>query len=269
MTQKIRTIRPGLLVGLKTRIAGGVRYVRTEIDDRTDGVREVVEWKTTKTVDDAEQHKAATRVRLDARREIARVCSATSFGLLCPRSEEEALDAAIARAQRMVILHNQEATTSRIELYVLKGRVAEDDEQAARAVASEIRDLIDDMDAAIKKADPAAIRDAATQARQMMAVLSEEKQEIAGKAIEAARKAARDIVRRVEKKGEDIAAVLVEIDGSAIQAARLAFLDMGDQQVPEVQPAAEAAPRVIDTEEAAEAAPLPAVELRRFDVEVW
>lgn len=226
MSNDKMTIRPGLLVSLKTQVRGGVRYERLDLE-KADSIQK---WETTKVVADADELARATKARGMAQAEIVRVCSRTSFGLLCAEKYEPELDAAYRRALNIIEEFNATATHSKVHLWLLKGRVAPSDEVAARAIAEEVRELISAMGDSIERMDAAAVRDAANRARQMMAVLSEGTQESVSKAVEAARRAARDIVRRVEKKGEDADVVLAEIDRSAIDAARIAFIDMAEEQ---------------------------------------
>lgn len=265
-----RTIRPGLLVGLKTSIVGGPAYFRKDLENEQVGDESRKKWETVRVVQHVDELAAAQLTRNRARGEVVRVCMYTSFGLLCTVDREPELLAAIERAQRMVRDHNDVNRNVKVQLYVLRGRVADNDEMAARAIAAELRGLIEEMGAAVDRADPEAIRRAATEARKMLGVLSEEKQELATKAIEAARKAARQIATRVEKKGEAIAQVIKEIDGSAIAAARMAFLDLDEPAAPAATTDAAPVVRDIDTNEPEpQAAPLPSVELRRFDGELW
>jgi hypothetical protein len=91
-----------------------------------------------------------------------------------------------------------------------------------------MRGLLEQMRAGIKDVDPRAIREAASRARKLGAMLDESQGEKVGKAVEAARKAASIIVRRIEKEGATADVVLRELDGKAIDAARFAFLDLED-----------------------------------------
>lgn len=228
MAQKTLTIRPGIMVALKTSVEGGVRYDRKEISRTTDGSLE--KWETTRICLDPNDYQAAVEARALAGALVRRVCSRSSFGLLCPGTveKEKELDDAIATAQSLADKHNAASSLTKVRIFVLKGRVASDDEQAARAIASDIGELISAMAEAVTKMDPVAIRKAATDAKQMLQVLSEDKQKQAAAAIEAARKAARDIVKRVQNGGEDAAKVLDDLakETGSIQAARLAFIDV-------------------------------------------
>lgn len=225
------TIRPGLLVNVKSQVMGGVSYQRIDLETGKPPAddAEITRWETTRVVEDKEEHERATKCRSMALSLIRKVCSATTFGLLCPNEQEGALDAAIKAARQLVDNHNDNATHTRVGIYVLKGRVASDDAEAARAITQEIAELVVKMDAGIKSFDPKAIRDAANRAREMSSMLSEKAQEKIGAAIAQARAAARQIVKRIETEGEDRSVVLMDIQRGQIESARIAFLDMSGE----------------------------------------
>jgi len=224
-------IRPGLLVSLKSTVSGGVSYQRVDLvtGEKLDSGAEVSEWKTTRVIDDVAEYDAATKCRSNARSLVNKVCSATSFGLLCPEDQEGALDVAVNAAHQLVDNFNKTAKTVRVGVYVIKGRVASNDAEAARAITQEIAELTIAMDVGIKNFDPKAIREAADRAREMSSMLSDEKQTKINAAIEQARKAARTIVKRIEKEGEDRSLVMMDIQRGQIESARIAFLDMSGE----------------------------------------
>ncbi len=169
------------------------------------------------------------------------MCVRTDFGLLCLASRESELDAAIGAAQELARLHNQGAEHTRVEVYALKGRVAETDDEAAKGIASEVRALLDGMSEGIAKADPAQIREAASRARKLGALLDDATSLKVSDAVSEAREAARVIVKRVVDGGESIEAVVKEIKTEAQETARFAFLDMdpvADIAEPETTPVA-------------------------------
>ncbi len=240
-------IRPGLLVSLKSTVVGGVSYQRVDLDaDRpAEDNQEVSRWETRRVIENVAEHERATKCRSAALAMIRKCCGATSFGLLCPTDQEGALDAAIASARALVDAHNESAEHTRVGIYALKGRVASDDAEAARAITQEIAGLVTAMDAGIKAFDPAAIRQAADRARELSGMLSEEKASKITAAISQARAAARPIVKRIEKEGETRETVLLDIQRGQIESARIAFLDLSD------------APAEV-------AEPTPAVQVQRF-----
>lgn len=248
---KTSVLKPGYLVSLKTTIRGGVNYKRIDIEaahyDET-GAR-VEKWETAKEIPDPEEFEKATIARGKARSVITAVCCASSFGLLCPTAKEGELFDAIEEARKIAEAHNSQATRTHVDVYALVGMVAQNDVEAARAIGAEVRELLDDMNAGIKAADPAAIREAANKAKNLGGMLSAE---VAGKvsaAIVEAREAARAIVKRVEKAGEGAAAVVAECSTRRIDSARFSFLDLDESA--EVEPQTQGA-RGIDYEPAPE-----------------
>jgi soluble cytochrome b562 len=259
------------LVSLKTTLRGGVAYERVDLvtgDKLPDGA-EVSEWKTKRTIEDKEEHDAATKCRTQARSLITKVCSNTSFGLLCPNDQEGALDAAVKAARQLMDNFNDTSKHARVGLWVIKGRVASDDAEAARAITQEIAELTVKMSAGIQAFDPKAIREAADRARELSSMLSDEKQAKVSAAIEQARKAARTIVKRIEKEGEDRNTVMLDIQRGQIESARVAFLDMSGEMIEvEALPAVNAQRFAdLDVSDAEPATIAPAAPTRQMEVE--
>lgn len=236
-----QVIKPGILVALRTSVGGGVSYQREDIRDdqgteQASGEqrRKVEKWKTTKIVTDQVEHEEASKTRSNALSLIRRQCVETSFGLLAPAANEAELDAAIKDARAQVRAFNERSRYSKISVNVLKGRVASTDEEAVRAVSAELADLMREMNRGVQNLDPQAIRAAAQKATKMQQVLGEAQAMQVTAAVEAARKAAREIVRRVEKGGEEAATVLRDLQTSAIETARVSFLELeGGEALPE------------------------------------
>ena len=90
---RTNTLKPGVLVGLKTALTGGATYQRQDIDaDHADGNGgRVATWQTTRQIEDSAEYERAIVARSAARVAITRVCHATSFGLLCPTEKEPQL----------------------------------------------------------------------------------------------------------------------------------------------------------------------------------
>lgn len=264
---QVSTLKPGLLVSVKTTIRGGVQYVRTDIEPEHqvgDGRR--ASWQTERAITDAEEFDAAIKVRSEARATITRVCCPSSFGLLCPEDKEQELTDAIATARQLVSEFNATARCSKVEVFSIAGRIAQDDLQAARAIASEVRDLMRDMEEGIKRADVEAIRKAATAAKAMQGMLSASVADRVGEAITQARSAARELVKRVGKAGELAADVVAELNINRIESARFAFLDLDDtsEEVESVQYVAPAVEFEEVEEVALAAAPAAPIALELF-----
>lgn len=223
---KASTLRPGLLVSLKTSVMGNVTYTKKIIEAEhalENGVQQA-SWETVRTITDPKEHEAAKKARSKAASLVRAVCAYSAFGLLCPEANAAELEKAIAEARAVVDAFNEEATLSRVSVYVITGRIAPDDVEAVKAINSEIRDLLDAMEEGVKNVDVKVIRDAASRAKSMGSMLSPDASARIQLAVEAARGAATKIV----KAGEQAAA---EIDQRAIRAikeSRTAFLDLDE-----------------------------------------
>lgn len=221
------TLRPGLLIRLSTAVSGNVNYTRTiiEEDHLDDEGKRVARWNTERTIQDPDEHERARKVQSKCGSLVRAVCAESrGFGLLCPQDREEDLKEAVRAARELARAFNATARLSEVNFYIMTGKVAADDVEAVRAINSEIRGLMDAMSQGVKDCDVETIREAANRAKDIGAVLSEEASARVKAAVEAARKAARQIV----KAGE---AAAVEVDRQALRAiteARTAFLDIDD-----------------------------------------
>lgn len=220
------TLRPGLLVSLKTSLTGNVRYNKEEIerDHLTENGERKALWQTERVIADPEEHEAGTKARSRALSLVRNVCARSAFGLLCPEIDADKLERAIADARRIAEEFNSTASLTRISVYVMIGRIAPDDVEAVKAINSEIRGLMQDMQNGLRNLDVKAVREAANTAKNVGAMLSPDAAVRVQTAIDLARASARQIVAA----GEEAAA---EIDMSAIrriEEQRTAFLDLDD-----------------------------------------
>lgn len=221
----VATLRPGLLVSLKTSNRGNVRYETVDLEDKHEGSTAEAKWETTRTIADVAEFERAKKVQSKASSLVRSVCTFSAFGLLCPEADADRLEKAIKEARDLVDRFNETATLTRVGVYVITGRIAQDDVEAVRAINSEVRELLEIMAEGVEKLDVKAIRTAATKAKQLGAMLSPDAEARIRIAIDTAREAAKQIV----KAGE---AAAVEIDTRAIRKiteARTAFLDLREE----------------------------------------
>jgi hypothetical protein len=228
------TLRPGYLVGLKTSISGNVKYLKTTIQpDALDvelGIH-TSKWETERKILNAAEQEAATKLRSEIRTMIGRYCSQTAFGMLCPNDAKEALDQAMAAAQEKAAEFNRSATTTRIRVNAMCGKIEPDDQQAVRAINSEVAELLETMRLGLETLDAVKVRDAAKRAREIGQMLSADAQARITIAIEAARATA----TRIAKAGETNAVEIDRLAISRVTEARTAFLDLdqeGEVQAP-------------------------------------
>lgn len=236
MTFQASTLRPGLLVSMRTSVSGNVRYAKVVLDadrEREDGAR-VARWETERTITDPKEHAEAIKVRGQARNLIIGVCAQSAFGYLCPEDKADKLADAVAKARELADGFNAKARLTRIEVFVIAGKIAPDDAEAVRALNNEMTDLMNSMERGLRTLNVKAVRDAATKARSVGQMLSPAAQQRVSMAIEAARSAARKIVQA----GEAGAIEIDQVALNAIATSRTAFLDL-DEAVEVQAPVAE------------------------------
>lgn len=224
MTIQASTLRPGLLVSLSTSVRGNVKYVSKDLENKTlKGGALKAKWETERTINDPAEYERAIQCRSKVRSYITGVCSNSAFGLLCPESAAEDLEKAIADARRAASDFNKSAKLTKIGVFVITGRIAQDDMEAVRAINSELSELLTDMESGIEGGDAKQIRESAGKAKEIAEMLNKEARIQAELAIEAGRRAATAIAKSVRKKGA------VEVDRKAlreIKEAKIVFLDL-------------------------------------------
>jgi hypothetical protein len=217
------TIRPGLLVAVKTSIKGNVSYKKsdTHVVTNPDG-SEQAEWDTERRIKDAAEQEAATKARSRARTLISSVCSVTDFGYLCPIMLKPELEKAIVEARKVCDEFNKTSKFTKIRFGAVTGSIAQDDYQAVRAIRREVSELLTDMQDGLKNLDVGAAREAATRAKQLGQMLSPEAEVRLELAIKQVRESAKKLVAQAESG-------VMEIDQITIlrlSEARTAFLDL-------------------------------------------
>jgi hypothetical protein len=245
-----QTLIPGLLVSLKTTLTGNVSYRVTDVDRRvTDSNAQVAVWETERTIADPVEYEAAKKVRSKARSLITSACIPSAFGLLCPERGADKLALMVREAQRIVAAFNSSAKLTRVGVFVITGRVAADDEQAIRAINSEMAELIERMQQGAANLDAAAIREAANKARAVSMMLTDSARERVAAAIDLARKEARRIVKAAETAALTVDSSVV----SALAHSRTAFLEVDMPQADVAAPMVEA--RAVEFEQSNESVP--------------
>ena len=220
---------PGILVALKTSVNGGVQYQRKNIERDEEG--KIVRWETTRFMEDPEERKKAGEIASKATRTVDKLCIRTTFGLLCRSDKEADLDNAIVEARAMAQEFNAISQHTFIRINAIKGRIADNDEEAIRAILQESKDLLEQMDRGLSEGDVRILRDAANRARRLTEMMGEEAAGTVNEALVAAREAARKVVRAAKKEGDSVLAVVDQIDRDQFDKARFAFLDFADSQI--------------------------------------
>jgi hypothetical protein len=177
------------LVGLSTNIRGGIEYRTRVIEEEhltADGA-EAAKWETERRIADPDEFERAKKARSKARNAIVRVCAPSDFGYLCPEDRVADLEAGLAEARRVADAFNATAQVTHLSVNVMTGRILPDDQEAVRAINSEMTSLLSQMERGIQRIDVKMIRDAADQAKRVGAMLSLDANERVMKAVEVAR----------------------------------------------------------------------------------
>jgi hypothetical protein len=248
-------LRPGYLVSLKTRIYGGPKYTHAPIDTDaapTEGAT-VEKFLTTKITEDPEEYARAVKVRGKAGSLVRSECIPSDFGLLCPTAKKSVLDDAIKEAKATAAYFNDTSKTCHVSVFVITGEVAESDTEAAAAISSELRDLMETMQVGIGEANVQKIRDAADKAKKLGAMLDADTGKKVAAAIAEARDVAKQIVKKLTTNGEDAAEFVQSVKLKALEEARFAFLDLdGEAEAGEKLSPVEARGLDLDAEPVAE-----------------
>lgn len=220
---------PGILVALKRQVSGGVTYTRDLVESSED--EKIMRWEGTRYMDDPEERKKAVEVAGAASRLISRLCVRTSFGMLCPTERESELNQAVVEMRAMVSSWNDKARYSFIHVSAIKGRIADNDEEAIRAILQEARELLDRMDQGLSENDVKLIRDAANKAKKLSEMMVSDTSGQIDDALAAARRAARAIVKKAESTNKRVASAIVKAEREAFDAARFAFIEASDETI--------------------------------------
>lgn len=218
------TVRPGLLVSLKTVLQGNVKYLKTELEEDhpiDDGGRKA-RWETERTIANAQEHEDAVKVRGRCRTVILSVCAKSNFGFLCSIEKQKLLEEAVIEARRLAENFNATSSLSKIGVFVLVGELVANEVEAARAINFEVRGLIDSMEQGIKRLDVKQIRDAALRAKNLGSMLTDS----ANEKLDVAIKAARKVATAITKQGEVASSEIDQQTITTLADARTAFLDL-------------------------------------------
>lgn len=234
-TDRNDIIRPGFLISLKTTLIGNISYHKQVLEREhvdADG-SEKARWETLRVIGDREEHNAGRKAQAEARAKVTQVCTNTAFGLLCPEDNAAELQAAIAEAKAVAAEFNRTARLSRVNIYVIVGKIATDRFDVVGAMAAEALELLNALLTGIRNRDAGEIRTAANELRKLGDMFSEPSRGQLKVAIDAARTAARKIVKTPGLPASDIEAESV----LTITNTQRRFQQLADSGAVSLQPA--------------------------------
>jgi hypothetical protein len=246
------TLKPSLLVAVSISRSGGVSYAREKLEQTLVGNHEVSVWKTTRDVPDVADVKKADAIASECRRKIAALCYRTAFGWIAPKEKEAELNQAWAEVRARVQQANaEELRTCRLTATCVKGEVVTDDHEAAEAILKDIGAFFAEVMEAINACDVKKIRQAVASMKGVDGLLDPAHSAALKAAVKQVKQVASILHKEVEKKGQEIAAVIKQLDLSPIDAAMVMFIEteapkaaalspvvepaVGELEVPEVE----------------------------------
>lgn len=232
MTVRASTIRPGFLVSLKTSVSGNVDYRTKVLEEQhtIEGGAQKYRWETERVITDPKEHEDSIKARSRVRSILTSICSSSAFGLLCPEARGEELLAAVTEARKVADDFNVGASYAQVNFAVLIGKIAADDDNAVRAINSEIADLLAAVNDSVRSFDVKAIRDNANRVRELAQMLSPQAAERVQIAIDAARATASEIAK-AQKSGDTAGLTVDEATIRKVTEQRTGFLDLDDAEV--------------------------------------
>jgi len=251
------TMRPCYLVVIRTEVEGGPKYTHEPISSTEGGedTPAVKKFLTTAITQDPEEYKRANQVRGKARGIVESECLASNvFGHILPLTKKDALDAAVKEAEERIEYFNAGSKTCHISLHVTTGMIAESDEKATKAMAAEMRGIMESIEAGISEADVKKIRAGADAAKEAGAALDEATSRKVTAAVEEVRSIANQIAKKLVRKATDTAEFVQKVQLKAFKEARFSFLDFEEPKKPMGAQLAlpVSTPRALDMDEAPE-----------------
>ena len=264
-------LKPSILILHDVSLTGNVSYKTTSREEETNGKNELVKWETTREIQDKPEHDRARalRARIKTALKTATKGAISDIGLFAPDIPQtfEAITEAEKEIIQQVDEFNSGAYYSRIYSQIITFQITSDNAQALQAISQMITNGLTDLKAAVKAANPDAIRDVLKEMKGLDALLPDAKSEELKKLMDAMKKKARDITKEIKKAGRqlDESELMKFTTTTGIQAAEMRIFD----EIPETGIPAElmtgATAQELSIDFTAEAAPTPTTETPRTD----
>ena len=230
-TQILR-IKPCIIPGNRIGVFGGTSYETVRYTPRTTGPMGetlIEEWKTEKTIANKDERAQADRLVAKMKRELANLGAQTDMlGVVIPVEKAGELAGLIDEQREMSAQFNSVATTCEVRVLYFPVQIEPGYEMAVEGIRKDLTDLVEGLKRAVEAGDPKAIRAQLASYKGLDTLLPDDAGEILRAAMTEARKAARVSVAKVEKKGEQLESVLMDLDTSSLDQVRLALLDTPD-----------------------------------------
>ena len=218
-------------INIKIHSPNHRREIDREKQEREDfGVETVtVRVVSEHTIVNPKEHNEAKKLIGSLSNKLRKYGTRIQDGVLAiPLNLEKEWDEERATAKSDAAEFNRSSTHHKITVNAIKLQaMVGEEELMAKKLCYEVQQIMSDMKASLNSLDVDKIREAATEARYKAMSLAPGRQRGAlEEAVKEARRAARQILKLdIADKAEDIEAVKTELETSAIESARLMFLD--------------------------------------------
>lgn len=225
---------PSIVVCGSVELLGKVRYRNLDEKSQVIGAEGTMRTKevvktSKKVIQNVDEYEQAQKLAGELRYSIRKLAQATILGPVCPPDKEPELDAVIAEARSRARKFNEKAVSHMVRVAYVKAVISSDDEAAAREFTWDFQQYLADLKTALNTLDVKQIRNVASQMqgtlKGLSAMIPKQERGILQQAINNAREQAKLIVEEVGAKGRTIESVKEEVETSAVDAARMAFLE--------------------------------------------
>ena len=229
---KILSLPPSIVVIGDVSKRGAVWYETLEEDeqikDTTQGHRNSDKTRTVRRViENIEERKALDELYTELRKSLFTVCHNTVLGPVCAVAKEPELDTVIDLARAKMRAFNGSAQHHFGRVSWIKATIAPDDARFAKEITLAAQEVLNELKTALASGAPKKIREIINSQRikEIVKSVPNGPSDLMVKAVAAARAAAKTIVKEVGEMGRTMEEIRTELDTSAIDTARMAFLE--------------------------------------------
>ena len=235
MKAKHIKLKGGELVVLHNKLCGGVSYKRENITelDSEEADQENSEWETKKTIFNVRERKEGTTLYNRIQTAINKICGCTPFGFIVAREDKAELEAKVNELKEEVAAFNARSQYVSVEFRILFFDLSGNDTVMAKEIEKSVVSLTTELLKALDTRNPKYIREVITKAKNLNGlerVLESNEGIVLKRAVKKAREVATKISKAAKSTETDVNTALKSVDMSAINAARMVFLEKQEPQ---------------------------------------
>ena len=220
-------IKDSELVILVNERHGGISY-RKENEEQLaaeNADEELSQWTSKKRVFDRKEWLMAQSLYSSIKNRIGAKSVNTVIGIMCSQEQKDELKALDEVIRLEVLKFNSESKYTKIRYALMFFNIIGNEQAVAEAIKEEIMKMVSELSVAIKSNDPKLIREIITRAGSTENILLARESSVMRDAISASRKIANEMAKAARKRQEGIEYAMKTVDLSAINTARMVFID--------------------------------------------